>query len=113
MLRSGVAYGRYRPFAAAGRQDFAGEAINRAARCEAASKAYLEVEVAKGLERYQRVFVMEAAFDLLANKSDFYQTDRLPVEQKGYNGEYKVLAVWPKAAFGSLKPITRSRARTR
>src|SRR6185369_16132744 len=79
MVRTGVAHGQYRSLALLARADVAGEAINRARRCETASDAFFaSAQIAGSLERQQRVFVTRDVFSLIGDKADYWHSERLP-----------------------------------
>lgn len=116
ILRTGVAFGHYRLFRGAERDDVAGEAINRASRCENASKKHFESDIpGASLAVWQRVFVTQNVFDLIQNKSDFWYSAQLIAELKGYerptpSGHAQsvdhIVAMWPKIKR-SAKAVTR------
>lgn len=107
MVRTGLAHGRYRSARVFSRSDLAGESINRANRCEGATRGYfVSARVADSLARHQRVFITPEAFSLLRNRADYWCSRRLPVEYRGYERPSTgglvttpdhILAVWPRA----------------
>ena len=107
MLRTGVAHGHYRVLELFARQEAAGEAINRAIRCEGASRAhFMTAEVTETLAQQQRIFLTQDAFDLIQNTADYWCSDHLPVEYRGYERPATgglvttpdhIVAIWPKA----------------
>jgi class 3 adenylate cyclase len=119
MIRTGVAHGQYRSLSLLSRADVAGEAINRASRCDTASNAYFaSAEIAGSLERHQRVFITRDVFSLIGSKADYWHSGRLAVEFHGYERHYSgglvsmpdhIVAVWPKATV-SVDDVARAPA---
>ena len=114
MVRTGVAHGHFRFFKLLSRSDVAGEAVNRASRCKSESKPFFaSAEIENALARQQRVFVTQDVYNLIRAKADYWHSEKLPVEFKGY--EYPstgglvttpehIVAVWPKLP-ASVKEI--------
>ena len=106
MVRVGVAHGRYRFLKVFSDADVAGEAANRARRCENASRTFFASAVIhRGLEKEQRIFVTQDVLDLVGDKLDYWCSERLPVDFKGYERPSfgglatipdHIVGVWPK-----------------
>lgn len=108
MVRTGVAHGHYRFFRLYTKRDVAGEAINRASRCEGASKEFFSTaQIETSLCVQQRIFVTQDAFNLIRNKTDYWYSEKLSVQFKGYERPSSlglqttpdhIVAVWPKTS---------------
>jgi class 3 adenylate cyclase len=84
MVRAGIAHGQYRFFELFSHTNVAGEAINRASRCEDASKGFFAVaSLSKSLEVRQRVFVTQDVFHLIENRADYWQSKKLAGRVQG------------------------------
>jgi class 3 adenylate cyclase len=108
MVRTGVAHGHYRFLQLFSGSDVSGEAVNRASRCEGASKTYfVTAPVADALAQQQRIFITQDVFSLIGRQGDYWRSERLPVEFKGYERPAMgglvttpdhIIAVWPRFA---------------
>jgi class 3 adenylate cyclase len=115
MVRTGVAHGHYRFFKLLSRSDVAGESINRASRCKAESKPFFaSAGIEPALAKQQRVFVTLAVYNLIRTRADYWSSENLPVEFKGYERPSTggllttpehIVAVWPKLP-ASAKEVT-------
>lgn len=120
-LRTGIAHGHYRWLRLQSRSDVAGEAINRASRCEAASKAFLDTALLEGdFSPRQRVFVTQDVFGLIGNKTEFIYSEKLVVQFKGYERPSNhglattpdhLVAIWPKTSAPATR-LPKAYART-
>jgi class 3 adenylate cyclase/DNA-binding ferritin-like protein (Dps family) len=119
MLRTGVSYGFYRQFDWDGKTDFAGEALNRASRCEAASKEYFaRAEIGDNLPLGSRIFITPNVLDLIQSKTDYWYSAKLSVSSKGYerptpdglaDSSEHIVAIWPREplAMAEIKPVAK------
>lgn len=85
MVRAGIAHGHYRFVKVFADAHVAGEAANRARRCEGASRNFFATAVVGDyLRKQQRIFVTRDVLNLVGDKSDYWCSNKLPVEFKGY-----------------------------
>lgn len=108
MVRAGIAHGHYRFLKVFSDEHVAGEAANRARRCEGASRNFfVSAAVGDYLKKQERIFVTQDVLNLVADKSDYWRSKRLLVEFKGYERlatggllttPDHIVAVWPRTA---------------
>lgn len=108
MIRAGIAHGHYRFLKLFAEAHLAGEAANRARRCEGASRNFFaSAAVGDYLKKHQRIFVTQDVLDLVGDKADYWCSKRLLVEFKGYERlatggllttPDHIFGVWPRAA---------------
>jgi len=114
-LRTGVSFGNFGPLEIKDTVHFSGSGINKAQRCEAASKDYFQQETLGTLTSPNYVFIDSSAENLIQVRSDFHVSEQLPARFKGYfqstssaerpeleSRQQFIYAVWPREKAGSV-----------
>lgn len=112
-LRTGISFGNFGPLAIKDTIHYSGSGINKAQRCEAASKDYFRQETLGSLKSPNYVFIDSSAENLIQVRSDFSISEQLPAQFKGYfqgnisseKPEFEsrkqfIYAIWPKKRVG-------------
>ncbi|MDO8805758.1 MAG: hypothetical protein Q7R35_15165 [Elusimicrobiota bacterium] len=113
-LRTGVSFGNFGTLAIKDTIHYSGSGINKAQRCEVASKDYFWQETIDTLTSPNYVFIDSSAENLIQVRSDFSVSAQLPAQFKGYfqaaasaeKPEFEsrkqfIYAVWPREKAGS------------
>ena len=113
-LRTGISFGNFGPLPIKDTIHYSGSGINKAQRCEAASKDYFRQEIIGALKFPNYVFIDSSAENLIHTRSDFSLSEQLSAQFKGYsqakgppeNPEFEsrkqfIYAVWPREKAGS------------
>ena len=113
-LRTGISFGNFGPLAIKNTVHYSGSGINKAQRCEAASKDYFSNAAIGALKFPNYVFLDSSAENLIQVRSDFLVSGQLSAQFKGYfqpapaaeKPEFEtrkqfIYAVWPKEKAGS------------
>ena len=117
-LRTGISFGNFGPLQIKGTTHYSGSGINKAQRCEAASKNYFFRDTLGKLKAPNYVFLDSSAENLIQVRSRFDISEELPAQFKGYfqsgtspeksepeTRKQFLFAVWPRdGAFSEGKP---------
>ena len=83
-LRTGISFGNFGPLEIKDTVHYSGSGINKAQRCEAASKEYFQREAIGQLASPNYIFIDSSAENLIQVRSDFSISEQLPAQFKGY-----------------------------
>ena len=97
-LRTGISFGNFGPLPIKDTIHYSGSGINKAQRCEAASKDYFRQEIIGALKFPNYVFIDSSAENLIHTRSDFSLSEQLSAQFKGYSqakGRRKIRSLNP------------------